>query len=118
MRQPFIKTLLLSGALALGGAAMAQKPAAPVDTGQTPNVRANVRAEGAAEHKKSANTLAPAGEPSTMTNHQPNLQPIPTGERSRAEVREDAKHVKPQFGQKGERPDVPTNPTDKTGTPK
>ena len=117
MRQPFIKTLILSSALALGGTAMAQKPDVPANTGQTPNSRANVRAEAIAEQKNGANTLVPSGQASMTTNHQPNVQPLPTSDRSRAEVRESAKKVKPQFGQKGERPDVPTNPTDKTGTP-
>ncbi len=36
---------------------------------------------------------------------------------SRAEVSQQARKVKPRFGEKGERPEVPTNPTDKTGTP-
>jgi hypothetical protein len=43
--------------------------------------------------------------------------PPPTGDMSRAEVSADARKVRPRFGERGERPDVPTNPTDKTGTP-
>ncbi len=43
---------------------------------------------------------------------------LPRRAASRAEVRQGAIKPKPQFGQKGERPEVVTNPTDKTGTPK
>ena len=57
------------------------------------------------------------GEATTTVNSQPNAMPRPTGEMSRADVSADARKVKPRFGEKGERPDVPTNPTDKTGTP-
>jgi len=67
--------------------------------------------------RNNANSVVPKGEASTTVNHQPNAMPQPTGEMSRAEVSQTGRKVKPQFGQKGERPDVVTNPTDKTGTP-
>lgn len=69
------------------------------------------------ENKNTANTSVPKGEPSTMTNSQPNA-PQATGALTRAEVRPTANELKPQMGQKGERPDVPTNPKNATGTPK
>ena len=48
---------------------------------------------------------------------QPNATP-PVGQRTREEVRQGALHQARPFGDKGERPDVPTNPTTSTGTPK
>ncbi len=69
------------------------------------------------DNKSPANTQTPRGEPSTMTNGVPNAAP-PVGAMTRAEVKPTARELKPQLGKVGERPDVPTNPTDKTGTPK
>ena len=75
-----------------------------------------MKSEARTETRSSANTLVPKGEPSTMTNNQPNATP-PTGAMTRAEVKPRSSDLKPQAGVKGERPDVPTNPKDKTGTP-
>ncbi|MDM0032281.1 hypothetical protein QTI33_09085 [Variovorax sp. J22P271] len=68
------------------------------------------------EHKNSANTNLPKGESSTTINNQPNPAQ-PTGAMSRSEVKPTRNELKPQMGKAGERPDVPTNPKDKTGTP-
>lgn len=86
-------------------------------SGAMPNSRANVRAEAAAQNKDPANSNTPGGEPSTMRNNQPNM-PMRTGQMTRSEVRQDAVKPAPRLGEKGERPDVPTNPKDGTGTPK
>lgn len=117
-----MKSVLLALALTLGGggAALAQKPDKPVNTGQQPNSREEVKAEARAAARNSANTnVPPGGEASTMTNHQPNMQPVPISERSRAEVRQQAMPEKPRFGDTGERSSIPTNPAGKTraGTP-
>jgi hypothetical protein len=82
-----------------------------------PISREAVKAEARVQNRNNANSVVPKGEASTTVNHQPNAMPQPTGEMSRAEVSQTGRKVKPQFGQKGERPDVVTNPTDKTGTP-
>jgi hypothetical protein len=82
-----------------------------------PNSREAVKAEARAHNRNNTNNLVPKGEASTTVNSQPNALPQPTGEMSRAEVSQQARKTKPQFGQRGERPDVPTNPTEKTGTP-
>jgi hypothetical protein len=84
--------------------------------GSDPASRADVKSEARSENRSPANTLVPKGEPSTMTNNQPNAAQ-PTGELSRAEVKPTKNELKPQAGVKGERPDVPTNPKEKTGTP-
>jgi hypothetical protein len=122
MRQISFKTLLLAGALAVSsGAALAQKPDKPVDYGQVPNSRESVKAEAREAARNSANTLVPGGEASTMTNHQPNQQQMPS-EATRADVRQSAmvNTTRPRFNQPGERPAVPTNPAPatETGTPK
>jgi hypothetical protein len=75
-----------------------------------------VKSEARSEHKNSANTTTPRGEASTMTNNQPNA-PQSTGALGRAEVKPSRDQLKPQAGQRGERPDVPTNPKGATGTP-
>ena len=85
--------------------------------GSAPASRESVKSEARAENKNSTNPVVPKGEPTTMTQGQPNAAQ-PTGARTRAEVRPTRDELKPQAGKKGERPDVPTNPTDKTGTPK
>lgn len=108
---------------AKGGQASTKTPAGvPNPTqrpdGSAPASREAVRAEARAENRNNANTMTPKGEASTTVNNQPNATPRPTGEVSRAEVRQDAKKQTPKFGQTGERPEVPTNPTDRTGTPK
>ena len=81
-----------------------------------PNSRANVRAEAAVHNKSPANSNTPGGEASTTRNHQPNATER-VSQMTRGEVRQDALKTKPRFGQKGERPEVPTNPKDATGTP-
>ena len=116
--EPCIKSLMLAVALSLGGgAALAQKPEKAPNTGQMPNSREAVKAEARGASRNTATTPVPAGEASTMTNHQPNMQPLPISERSRAEVRQQTIHEKPRFGDKGERSTVPTNPQGKVGTP-
>ncbi|WP_286186393.1 serine/threonine protein kinase [Acidovorax cavernicola] len=110
----------LLAALLGAGVAQAQKPApaAPMaGDSSMPASREAVKAEARAQNRNNANSVVPKGEASTTVNHQPNAMPAPTGERSRAEVRAETHHVKPRFGQPGERPAVPTNPTEKTGTP-
>ncbi|MGJ7566932.1 serine/threonine protein kinase [Variovorax sp. GB1R11] len=107
----------------VGGEASTMTPAGVANPPQRPdnsmpNSREAVKAEARAQNRNNANSMVPKGEASTTFNHQPNATPQPTGEMSRAEVSQTGRKVKPQFGQKGERPDVATNPTDKTGTPK
>lgn len=82
-----------------------------------PNSRDGVRAGAVWNNHNPAHTTTPGGEVSTMTNNQPNATPQ-VGQRTRAEVRQEALHTPRPFGQTGERPDVGTNPKDKTGTPK
>ncbi|MDZ4356658.1 MAG: serine/threonine protein kinase, partial [Variovorax sp.] len=98
------------------GIAQAQMPT-PVQQpmagdSSVPASREAVKAEARAQNRNNANSVVPKGEASTTVNHQPNAMPSPTGERSRAEVRAETQHVKPRFGQPGERPAVPTNPTE------
>jgi len=115
-----MKSLMLAVALSLGGgAAMAQKPDKAVNTGQMPNSREAVKAEARAVSRNTATTDVPAvaGEASTMTNHQPNMQPAPVSSTTRAEVRAETYHQKPRFGEKGEKSTIPTNPPGKMATP-
>jgi hypothetical protein len=106
--QRWIATSVLAGLMGLAGVCSAQAPAA---------TKAPDRPDGSAPASREAVKAAvPKGEATTTVNHQPNAMPRPS-ENSRSEVREQALKVKPQFGQRGERPDVPTNPTDRTGTP-
>lgn len=86
--------------------------------GSMPASRDAVKSEARVQNRNPANTNTPNGEASTRMNNQPNVMPPPMSGTTRAEVRQDAVKPKPQFGQKGERPDVPTNPKDATGTPK
>jgi hypothetical protein len=114
-------SLMVALVLSLGGgAAVAQKPDKPVDTGQAPNSREEVRAEARAATRNTANTPVPsaAGEASTMTNNQPNMQTLPSeSQRSRADARQGLYATRPRFGEPGERSTVPTNPGGKVGTP-
>lgn len=72
------KHIALAVALGLGsGAALAQKPEAPKDYGQTANSREAVRAEAREAARNSANTMTPSGEASTMSNGQPNMVTAP-----------------------------------------
>ncbi|SFM29512.1 hypothetical protein [Variovorax sp. OV329] len=116
-----LKSLMLAVALTVsGGAALAQKPDKTVETGQMPNSRDAVKAEARAATRNTANTSVPsaAGEASTMTNNQPNMQPVPPSDKSRAEVRAEVMPKKPQFGEIGEKTGIPTNPVGKMATPK
>ncbi len=91
---------------------------AQIDKTLTPTPPASrdaVRAEAQSANRAHA---IPKGEVSTLVNKQPNATPQPMGAVSRAEVKADAKPVKRPFGNPGERPEVPTNPKDSTGTPK
>lgn len=107
---------------AVGGQASTQTPAGVPNPPQRPDAsmpvsREAVKAEARAHNRNNTNNLVPKGEASTTVNGQPNAMPQPTGEMSRAEVSADARKVKPRFGERGERPEVPTNPKDRTGTP-
>jgi len=141
MKQRILHATLLAGLMATAGAAMAQATSIPAQpdpavggqaSTQTPSgvpnppqrpdnsmpaSREAVKAEARAHNRNNINNPVPKGEASTTVNAQPNAMPRPTGEMSRAEVSQQARKAKPQFGQRGERPDVPTNPTEKTGTP-
>jgi hypothetical protein len=106
----------------VGGEASTMTPAGVANPPQRPDnslpaSREAVKAEARTQNRNNANSMVPKGEATTTVNHQPNAMPQPTGEMSRMEVSQQARKVKPQFGQKGERPEVPTNPTEKTGTP-
>jgi hypothetical protein len=113
MKQGLIHATLFAGLLGVAAIGNAQT----VDNSSMPASREAVKAEARAQNRNNANSLVSKGEATTTVNHQPNAMPQPTGEMSRAEVSQQARKVKPQFGQKGERPEVPTNPTEKTGTP-
>jgi len=141
MKQPMLAIHCLTGLLVLSGSALAQTTAVPAapdasvggqattktpagvanptqrPDGSDPASRAAVKSEARMENRNTANTTVPKGEPSTMTNNQPNAAQQ-TGQLTRAEVKPTPNELKPQKGKKGERPDVPTNPTEKTGTPK
>ena len=141
MKQRILHATLLAGLMAAAGAAMAQATSIPAQpdpavSGQAstqtpagvpnppqrpdnsmPASREAVKAEARAHNRNNVNNPVPKGEASTTVNAQPNAMPRPTGEMSRAEVSQQARKTKPQFGQRGERPDVPTHPTEKTGTP-
>ena len=115
-----MKSVLLAAMLSLaGGAALAQKPDKPVNTGQMPNSREAVKEEARQVPHSTANTSVPAaaGEATTMTNGQPNMQRAPSAERSRADVRQEARYQRPRFGDTGEKTSVPTNPPGDRGTP-
>lgn len=105
------------------GEASTQTPAGEPNPTQRPGVgmandRAAVRADAKANNRNPSTTNAPgSGEASTKVMSQPNATP-PVGQRTREEVRQSALHQPRPFGDKGERPDVPTNPTTSTGTPK
>ncbi|RZI65820.1 serine/threonine protein kinase [Variovorax guangxiensis] len=137
MQRNLITATLFAGVLAVG-AAHAQSVVTPPATagqpstesragvpnptqrpdGSMPASREAVKSEARVQNRNPANSNTPGGEPSTMTNNQPNATPQVMSGTTRSEVRQDALKTKPQFGQKGERPDVPTNPKTSTGTPK
>ncbi|RYF63365.1 MAG: serine/threonine protein kinase [Comamonadaceae bacterium] len=105
------------------GEATTQTPAGEPNPTQRPgagmaNDRATVRSEARANNRNQTTTNAPgSGEASTKIMAQPNATPA-VGQRTREEVRQGALHTPRPFGDKGERPAVPTNPTTTTGTPK
>lgn len=111
--------VLLAG-LVTAGAAMAQAPSPPAAPmpGSVPVSREAVRAEARAHSHSQANSNTPGGEASTTRNGQPNSMPTPVSGTTRAEVRQGALKTRPNTGVQGERPDVPTNPQNATGTPK
>ncbi|MDA7419156.1 serine/threonine protein kinase [Xenophilus arseniciresistens] len=83
-----------------------------------PADRAAVRADAVMNNRNPATTaVPPAGEASTRVMGQSNATP-PVGQLTREEVRQSALHTPRPFGDTGQRPDVPTNPTTYTGTPK
>lgn len=141
MKPVILRTTLFAGLMGLAAASFAQGTSIPAQPnpsvggqgstmtpagvpnppqrpdGTMPNSRESVKAEARAHNRNNANNPVPKGEASTTVNNQPNAMPQPTGEMSRAEVSQAGRKVRPRFGEKGERPEVPTNPTDKTGTP-
>ncbi len=142
MKQGFIATTILAGLMGLAGGSIAQTTATPAapdpakggeastkksigntanptqrPDGSNPASRDAVKSEARAANRNNADSMVPKGEASTMTNNQPNMSPKPSGEMSRQEVSQQARKTKPQMGQTGQRPDVPTNPTNRTGTP-
>ena len=81
-----------------------------------PNSREAVKSEARMAPRNTATTTTPTGEPSTMTKGVPNAPPV-VGAMSRSEVKPTPRDLNRQAGQVGERPDVPSNPTNSTGTP-
>lgn len=130
-------TFAAAGLMAVGASAIAQT-AVPATQGQQstmtpagvpnptqrpdgtmPAQRDNVRAEARANNRMPDNTTTPSGQASTMMQGKPNATP-PVNQNTRAEVRADTKAdmQRRPYGNTGERPDVPTNPKNMTGTPK
>ena len=116
-----MKSALLAAALSMaGGMALAQKPDKVQNNGQAPVSREAVKEEARQVSRNTANTSVPAvaGEATTMTNHQPNMQPAPSSSSTtRAEVSAQTYHQKPRFGELGEKTAIPTNPPSKMATP-
>lgn len=142
MKKTSITTAVLAGLMGLAGASYAQTTSVPAQPdpakggqastksvpggvanatqrpdGSAPASREAVRAEARAHNRNNFNNPVPKGEATTTVNGQPNGMPRPTGEMSRTEVSMEARKERPRFGNPGERPDVPTNPTNRTGTP-
>lgn len=140
MKQTTFSVLVAAGLIAAGASVSAQTTSVPATqpgvAGQAstmtpsgvpnppqrpdntqPNSREGVRMGAQWNNHNQANTNTPAGEASTMRNNQPNATPQ-VGQRARAEVRQETQHRARPFGATGERPDVATNPTNSTGTPK
>ncbi|OUM01471.1 serine/threonine protein kinase [Variovorax sp. JS1663] len=142
MTRASISTAVLAGLMGLAGATYAQTTSVPAQPdpakggqastksvpggvanatqrpdGTDPASREAVRAEARAHNRNNVNNSVPKGEATTTVNGQPNAMPRPTGEVSRTEVSMETRKVRPRFGNPGERPEVPTNPTDRTGTP-
>ena len=86
--------------------------------GSMPASRSAIKAEARAQNKNPANSDTPMGEASTVRNGQPNATPRPKSGISRDEVRNSAAKSRQPMSVKGEKPDVPTNPSTNDGTPK
>jgi len=87
---------------AVGGQASTKTPAGVANPtqrpdGSAPASRDAVKAEARMENKSPANTTTPKGEPSTMTNNQPNAAQ-PTGQLTRADVKPTRNELQPQMG--------------------
>lgn len=117
---PRASVAVLMAGLVTAGAAMAQAPSPPTAPvpGSVPVSRDAVRSEARVHSRNQANSNTPGGEASTTRNGQPNSMPTPVNGTTRAEVRQGALKTRPSAGVQGERPDVPTNPQNATGTPK
>ncbi|CAN5770845.1 hypothetical protein BH11PSE13_BH11PSE13_32370 [soil metagenome] len=121
-QNPNPTVMLAAPDASVGGQASTKTPAGvPNPTqrpqGAMPNNREAVKAEARMDNKSPSNTKTPRGEASTMTNGVPNATPA-VGAMTRSEVKPSTRQLNPQMGKVGERPDVPTNPPEKTGTPK
>jgi len=141
MKQSILRTTVFAGLMGMATASFAQGTSIPAQPdpsvagegstmtpsgvpnppqrpdGTAPVSRESVKAEARAHNYNNANNPVPKGEATTTVNNQPNAVPQPTGEMSRAEVSQLGRKAWPRFGEPGERPDVPTNPVDRTGTP-
>lgn len=110
------RILVMISLMAAAGISSAQAPA-PAPDGSLSNSRAQVRAEAVLQNKNPGNSNTPGGEASTTRNNQPNATER-TSQLTRGEVRQETLKTRPRFGDhKGERPTVPTNPKNMTGTP-
>lgn len=105
------------------GEASTQTRAGEPNPTQRPGVgipadRATVHHGAVVNNHNQHTTAAPgSGEASTRVMGQANATP-PVGQLTREEVRQSALHTPRPYGDKGERPSVPTNPNTYTGTPK
>ena len=86
--------------------------------GSMPASRGAIKSEARAQNQNPANSNTPMGEASTMRNGQPNATPQPKSGTSRNEVRNSTAKSRQPMSVKGEKPDVPTNPSTSDGTPK
>lgn len=86
--------------------------------GSMPASRAAIKSEARAQNKDQANSDTPMGQASTMRDGQPNPTPQPMSGMTRSEVRQTAGQTRRRIGDKGEHPNVPTNPPGGGGTPK
>jgi len=86
--------------------------------GTNPASRGAIKSEARAQNKNPANSDTPMGQASTMRNGQPNATPQPKSGKTRDEVRNSAAQNRQPMGVKGEKPNVPTNPSTNDGTPK
>ncbi|MDR6534543.1 serine/threonine protein kinase [Variovorax soli] len=142
MKRALIASAVLTGLMGLASASFGQTTSVPAQSdpakggqastksvpggvanatqrpdGTAPASREAVKAEARAHNRNNINNAVPKGEATTVVNSQPNAMPPPTGDQTRTEVSMEARKMKPHFGERGERPEVPTNPSDRTGTP-